>query len=831
MKIFIFSLITVVIIFGIHILFFSHYLLLVPFLWSFLFIYLYGKNYLNIAINSFLLLILIFAADYLNFGPIDVRHEFAYSSLVLFITFLFVFVYQELATKRLKIATVFSYTITLALYAISISYIIYAISFNTISIEEILYSISQTNLKKSIEFITDSLSFLWIMTVLFTAIFMGYLLFRQEEKETPRIERSLLLFIIIMILGATGVQRRDIRLLSSVIFLKDSAKHYAEELNLFRKTQLKRKTGAIKFEARKDKKGETYIVIIGEALNKKHMGIYGYMRNTTPLLSEKTKSGELLLFTNIYSNHTHTMPAISFSLTEANQYNNKSYYNSLSIVDILNRSEIETHWITNQAIDKTLNNPVSIIAHETDNLVVLNHTAGKKRNIQKHDGVLIDEVKKVLAQKTNKNRVVFIHLIGNHWSYSSKYPKDEYTIYKEKLKLGEFGRKASKNSNINNYDNSVHYYDYVINSILEELQKEKGVGGFIYMPDHSNDTIRDLGHLSREFTYEMTQIPMIAWFSDDYKKVYSDKYNIFARHKNTLFSNDMFYDTMIGLLDIKTDKYNSKYDFTSKDYKLDPKDALVLYGKKYYTDKSNYIYWQTVNTQYLVDSNQSNRIIPHRVDSLGKLKDVWNDGFRSFELDARFGDNNTTFFQIGHDEDFMGLTIEDFLSSSDFQKIKKVWLDFKNLNQNNYKQALERLEYLDKKYNIKRKFIVESPTTSSFFKEIGKAGWHTSYYMPTKKILKLLKEDNKDEMQKLAIKIANQTKIQNLSAVSFDNGLYPFVKNYLESSLSNDIVYHTWWEAPALYHVDFKERLLKNKLYLDSRVKTILPNYKSEFDL
>ena len=830
MKTFIFSFITVVVIFGIHILFLSHYLL-VPLLWSLLFIYLYGKNYLNIAINSFLLLILLFIADYLSFGPINVRHEFAYSSLVLFITFLFVFVYQELAGKGFKVATLFSYAVAIALYAISISYIIYAISFDTMIIEEIIYTISQANLKKSIEFVTQSLSSQWIITVLFIVIFIGYLLLRQEEKKTPRIERSLLLFIIILSLGATGVQRRDIRILSSTIFFKDSAKHYTEELNLFRKTQEKIKTGVIEFEAKKIKKGETYIVIIPEALNKKHMGVYGYFRNTTPYLSEKTKKGELLLFTNVYSNHIDTMPALSFSLTDANQYNDKNYYTSLSIVDILNRSEIETHWITNQVIDKTLNNPVSIIAHETDHLVTLNHTVGKKSNIQNHDGVLIDEVKKVLAQKTDKNRVIFVHLVGNHWSYFSRYTKDKYTLFKEELKLGEFGRKASENDKINDYDNSVRYNDYVVNSILEELQKEKGVSGFVYMPDHSYDTISDLGHLSREFTYEMTQIPMIAWFSDDYKKEYSDKYNIFASHKHTLFSNDMFYDTMIGLLDVKTDHYNSKYDLSSKAYKLDPKDALVLHGKKYYTDKNNYIYWQRVNSQYLVDNNQSNRVIPHQVNSIGKLKDIWNDGFRSFELDTYFSENNTTFFQIGHDEGFMGLKIEDLLSSTDFQKIEKVWLDFKNLDQNNYKQALERLEYLDKKYKIKRKFIIESRTTSSFFEEIRKAGWHTSYYMPTKKILKLLKEDNRDEMQKLALKIANQTKIQNVSAVSFDNELYPFIKNYLEPNLSDKIVYHTWWQAPALYDVNFKEQLLKNKLYLNSRVKTLLPNYISQFDL
>lgn len=773
------------------------------------------------------MLILIFIADRLNFEPISARQEFAYSSAVLFITFIFVFTYQELAGKRFKLATLFSYAVAIILYTISISYIAYAISFDTMITEDIIYAISQTNVKESIEFTEEYISPLWIIVVLFSTIFMGYLLLKQEGKETSKIEKSLLLFIVVLTLGMAGVQRQDIRLFSFAI---DGVKHYAEELELFRETQEKRKTGVIEFEATKDKKGETYIVIIGESLNKKHMGIYDYMRDTTPLLSEKIVNDELLLFTNAYSNHTHTMPVLSLSLTEANQYNDKNYYDSLSIINILNKSEIETYWISNQNLYGVWDNLVSIIAHESDHLVALNRTVGESTKTQKHDEDLIDEVKNILSQKTDKNRVIFVHLIGNHGAYSSRYPKDKYTIFNGTLKLGEFGTEASKNTNINDYDNSVLYNDYVVNSILEELQKEKAVNGFIYMSDHADDVIGKLGHNSGKFTYEMAQIPMIAWFSDKYRKEYRNKYTILSNHRNTLFSNDMLHDTMVGLFDVKTDKYNSKYDLTSKDYKLNSKDALVLHGKQHYIDKSNYIYWQKTNTQYLVDTNQSNRIFPHRVNSIGKLKDIWNDGFKSFELDTRFGDNNTTFFQMGHNDGVMGIKMEDFLLSVDYSKIERVWLDFKNLNQNNYKEAIKRLEYLDKKYDIKKKFIVESGTTFPFFKEVRKSGWHTSYYMPTEKIVKLLKDKNIKGMNALAKNISNQTKYQKVSAVSFDHRLYPFVKEYLEPLIDKDVVYHIW-HAPSLSSNSFQQDLQKNRLYMDKRIKTLLTRYKSQFNL
>jgi heptose-I-phosphate ethanolaminephosphotransferase len=382
-----------------------------------------------------------------------------------------------------------------------------------------------------------------------------------------------------------------------------------------------------------------------------------------------------------------------------------------------------------------------------------------------------------------------------------------------------------------------------VSSILKELQKEKGANGFIYMSDHADDIDAELAHMMGFFTYEMTQIPMIGWFSEQYKREYSDKYNTLLNHRDKLYSNDMFYDTLVGIFDVKTDKYNAKYDFSSKDYSLSPEDALVLRDftfnpndaviakpTRHYIEKNNHIYWQKVNAQYLVDTNQSSRIFPHRVDSIGKLKNVWNDGFRSFEIDVRFGDNNSTTFQVGHNQGLMGFGLEEFLSRVDYQKIERIWLDFKNLNQDNYKQALERLEYLHKKFDLKSKFIVESGTTSEFFKELRDNGWHTSYYMPTETLVKFLNEDNKDGMQKLAESIAKQTKVQNVAAVSFDYRLYPFIKQYLEPLISDDIVYHMWL-GPSLNSTNFKNELLEDPIYQDKRVKTLLSYYTSKYYL
>lgn len=51
------------------------------------------------------------------------------------------------------------------------------------------------------------------------------------------------------------------------------------------------------------------------------MHAYGYQRETTPWLDQALKKPENLLFTRAYSNHTHTVPVLTYALTERNQYN------------------------------------------------------------------------------------------------------------------------------------------------------------------------------------------------------------------------------------------------------------------------------------------------------------------------------------------------------------------------------------------------------------------------------------------------------------------------------------------------------------------------------
>jgi glucan phosphoethanolaminetransferase (alkaline phosphatase superfamily) len=552
--------------------------MLTIFIWLLVSLLLYYYGYYYLAIFSWILFFLNMSSEYLNFGTVSFEIVFAYSFYFFSLIFVWVLVYQLLDSfKRFKIGTIFNFLISLILMIVPLIFLLYALNFDHALSEESLYAIFQSNSSESYEYIEKFIDFKYMLLIVLILLGMFALLYKQEQVERKKIDYKQLVFLILLFLSIVAMNLSDYRLNN---FIYDSIDKYTKELKLFKEVKAKRKAGMIAFEAKKEGIGETYVVVIGESLNKNHMGIYGYVRETTPNLSSMKK--DLILYENAYSNHTHTVPVLSLALTQANQYNKKNYYSSPSIIEVLNKANIETYWLTNQTLYGAWDNKVSVIATESKKVIAINHAIGCNVKTEQYDEVLVDNLKMLLETNSKKNRVIFIHLMGNHSVYKARYPKDKYSIYRDKLKVSQKGIKVKDADELNSYDNAVYYNDYVVNSILKLLQKEKGNRAFLYFSDHSEDIIRDIGHSSEKFTYEMTEIPMIAWFSSEYKKTYSRTYQNFKKHRNKLFSNDMLYDTLIGIVRVKTDYYNKVYDLTSSEYVLKEENALVLHGKQKY---------------------------------------------------------------------------------------------------------------------------------------------------------------------------------------------------------------------------------------------------------
>ena len=803
---------------------------LIPIMWSFILIYFYSKKNVTFGLSLFFISWTYVVADSLNrhsdYNPIEQTLYYLFYSI--FMMGMFIISGKLLYNKSRVLAWSFCSALTFLFLLIPCFYIIFYIKFDAYITTDVTYAILQTNPREAYEFIISSGLVNPIILFILIISILPYSFFVNKHRKIKKAE----IYVIILstlffgIITHGGLKQRIVWDIFSYV------KEYHDKLKSFQELQKRAKNNNIHFLSNKEFRGEseTYMIIIGESLNKRHMGLYGYFRKTTPMLSTNK---DLLIFNNAYSNHTHTAPTLSLALTEANQYNKLKYYQSLSIINILNKANIETSLITNQPLYGLWSDTVSIIANNVNHLVHINKHIGNKHYRTLHfDGAVLEKVEEILTQKASKHRVIFVHLMGSHGDYCSRFPK-KFRYFKGQLPRSIYGRYSygEHQERVNCYDNSVLYNDFVVHRLLDLLKKKSGRNGFIYFPDHSEDVLNGLYHSAPKFTYAMTDIPLIAWFSEEYQSYYNEKYNILKDRLDTVFSNDLIFDLLIGIFGIKTDRHEKHFDLSSKEFNLKEEQALVLHGKKKYVDPQNERYIQKVNVRNLINSGQDIKIFPQGVNTLGKLKDIWADGYKAFEIDVRF-DKDKDCLHVGHDKQTeIGVCLIDFLKHIPVQEVKKIWVDLKNLNLKNYKKVLKILSRIKKSSDIKEQFIIEFSSTIDESSVLSQGGYHTSYYLPTNKIIKMLKENDESAMKGLARRIVRQSHRQKLSALSFDYRAYPFVKNFVEPKLSSSIAYHLWDMDLSLKDIKFFKKIKNKNYYKDKRVKTILIFYKSMFHL
>ncbi len=610
---------------------------------------------------------------------------------------------------------------------------------------------------------------------------------------------------------------------------KNSTFSYFRELSAFSKLSDQRKKLSWSHELKKVGVPRTTVLVIGESHNKNHMSLYGYPRPTTPALEKRANNDGLIVFQNVYSNHTHTTPTLSLALTQANQYNSLNWFQSPSIIELAKQANIQTYWLSNQQMLGAWDNQVSLIAQEADQVVAINKKIGIYKQPEKFDEALFAPLQNSLEEPGEK--LIVLHLMGNHGSYCMRYSKD-WEIYSQTLETSRFGH-LSQNTNtkdINCYDNSIAYNDYVLDSIFSLLEKSAISASVFYFADHSEEIFAGKAHNQANFEFAMAEIPSLVWATVQWKKENSTLWNQLIQNRNQLFTNDMVFDTVLGLMGLEGKLHNLTNDLSNAAYH-EPTTPVTLHGRKKIYSPENRSLWQKINGKTISENGQSGRLLPHRVNTIGKMRDTVSAGINSFEIDIYYtATDSETFFEVGHDRETMsGMRLEEFLAEIP-GSFKKIWLDVKNVRPGNVGGIVNKLDELDSKYDIKNRIIVESSDRTPAPKLLVDEGYHVSYYLPTTKVLSVTKENEKSQ-RNLAIELAEIVQRQNSSAVSFDLQLYEFVKTYLEPLLKADIQYHTWFPG-----VNYGDSTLLGKLgdrpyFSDERVKTILLPYSSLYSL
>ena len=262
--------------------------------------------------------------------------------------------------------------------------------------------------------------------------------------------------------------------------------------------------GNIKSVIDKNKK-QTYLVVIGESVDKKHMSLYGYSRNTTPNF-DKIKN-ELCIFKNVRSGFCQTNAVMKCILLFDQNFKKGD------IISFLNEAGFKTFWFSNQHTSGRYNSTEAMVASQASEFSFINRTYFRVNKTSQYDEALLKCLNYALKDPSDK-KVIFLHLFGSHSVYNKRYPK-EFDLFTDP----NFTPRANK---VAEYDNSIAYTDYVLMQALENLKKsDGGIKIFVYLSDHGEDAYdtdeSTFSHASGSSPH-MFDIPLIAWFSDEFKK-------------------------------------------------------------------------------------------------------------------------------------------------------------------------------------------------------------------------------------------------------------------------------------------------------------------------
>jgi heptose-I-phosphate ethanolaminephosphotransferase len=280
--------------------------------------------------------------------------------------------------------------------------------------------------------------------------------------------------------------------------------------------RLRRRAESFEFSAsrRTDPAGsETYVLVVGESARRPNFGLYGYGRDTTPLLS---KTSNLLAFRDVVSQDAQTKVSVPLILTRGSIENLQRAAREKSIITLFHDVGFRTYWLSSQQREIAM----AAISQYTDEADVVRFFE------RQHDIVLINAMREILTREGDRQQKRFfvLHTLGSHFNLTSRYPR-EFARYPDGIGAGI---KASSVTNhvelINACDNSILYTDYVLSQLIDLLRERPGPNAMLYVSDHG-DNLRDdgrnlFGHAHNN-EYDLP-IPLLFWYSDDYARQFPD---------------------------------------------------------------------------------------------------------------------------------------------------------------------------------------------------------------------------------------------------------------------------------------------------------------------
>jgi len=279
------------------------------------------------------------------------------------------------------------------------------------------------------------------------------------------------------------------------------------------------------------------VLMIGESARKMNFSLYGYEKNTNPLLSARTD----ITLLNARSCATYTTAGVKAIL---------EYKDSPDLYEILPnylfRTGADVIWRSGNWGEP----PIHIDEYVDEDDLREQYDCED----EKYDGILIEGLKERIQQSKSNKVLIILHMGTSHGpDYSTRYP-ERFGVF---TPVSDSVEEAAKDRTalVNGYDNTIVYTDYLIDSTIEQLRElEEWNSSLIFVSDHGES----LGE-GKMFMHgvplkvaprEQYEIPFIVWTSDG-KKI---------RGFSEAIDQHYVFHSVLRLMGVSSPVYNKEKD-------------------------------------------------------------------------------------------------------------------------------------------------------------------------------------------------------------------------------------------------------------------------------
>lgn len=354
-----------------------------------------------------------------------------------------------------------------------------------------------------------------------------------------------------------------------------------------------------KFDARSEHSAtapEVYVMVVGETARAHNFSLYGYPRDTNPLLS---KTPGIKAFPNVTTQSNTTHKSVPMLLSAASAEDFERLFHEKGILAAFKEAGFHTVFISNQLPNHSF---IDFLGEQADEHYFLKKEDALQGNhydedlLQKLDEILPKADASSSAHYRYRKLFVVLHSYGSHFNYQERYPRS-FAYFKPD------SRSEAKSENrrdlLNAYDNTIRYTDYILHGIIKRLQKWEKVqaktdgvycqptSAMLYTSDHGENIFDDDRHLflhaaPKASDYEL-HVPFIIWTSEGFSKQYPDILKALGENRTKQVQSSLSaFHTMLGIGGIQTHYRLDEYSVASDKYHplkllyLDDHDEAIL---------------------------------------------------------------------------------------------------------------------------------------------------------------------------------------------------------------------------------------------------------------